>query len=184
MKTFWLLTWLLATEAIGKSMLSSISLGVGSGIEEGGKPLDSKLNINGDILLRVADWAHAGLEIDVSTWEWSGSSRNAAIPNDTTKVTEGRAGFLGSFRGEMPKGAVKLFGQAGLGLFTNNLNISGGGVNGPPKNPPIDLGFGYDIQAGLGYEFVVLKISNKNLFLSDLDQNWFGVSVGLTWEYF
>lgn len=183
MKIFWLLIWLLATDSIAKSMLSSISLGKGNGIEVLGKSIDSKLNINGDVLLRVSDWAHAGLEIDLNTWEWSGSSQNAIRPNNISMVSVGRAGFLGSFRGETPTGSGKMIGQAGLGLFSDNINFSGGGVNGPPKNPPIEWGVGYNVQVGMRYKYATIKISNKNLFISDLDQNWFGISVGITWEY-
>jgi hypothetical protein len=184
MKLVPLLISFLAAAAFGNSALSTFSLGRGSGIEGGGKSLDSRILINGDALLRVAEWAHAGLEIDLSTWSWSSTSPDANRLNDTTKVTVGRAGFLGSFRAEIPNDEVRVFGQVGLGLFSNNLNISGGGVNGAPKNPPIDWGFGYNIQAGIGYKIAVIKLSNKNVFLSGADQNWFGISVGLSWEYF
>jgi hypothetical protein len=182
MKTFWMFVWLLATNTLANSMLSSINLGKGSGISELGESIDSKLILNGDILYRLSGWAHTGLEIDLNMWEWTGT-QNAALLNNISKVTVGRAGFLGSFRGEIPKEAVNLIGQLGLGLFSNNVNLSGGGVNGPPKQPPIDWRFGYNIQAGLSYKYAAIKVSNKNIFLSDVDQNWFGVSLGITWEY-
>lgn len=184
MKTFQMLVCLLATASFGKSMLSSISLGMGSDIEYGGKSLGSTVILNGDALYRLNKWAHTGLEIDLSTWDWSSTSKDATSLNDTTKVTVGRAGFLGAFRAEIPKGELKLFGQFGLGLFSDNPNLSGGGVNGAPKNPPVDWGGGYNIQAGLVYKIATIRFSNKNIFISDSDQNWFGISAGLSWEYF
>lgn len=48
MNKFQILVCLLATASFGKSMLSSISVGMGSDIEYRGKSLDSKVILNGD----------------------------------------------------------------------------------------------------------------------------------------
>jgi hypothetical protein len=184
MKKIQILVLLLATASFGKSMLSSISIGKGTGIEYRRRSLDSKVILNGDALYRLNDWAHTGLEIDLNTWDWSRTIMDVTTFDDTTKATLGRAGFLGAFRAEIPKGEVKFFGQVGLGLFSNNLNLSGGGINGAPKNPPLEWGGGYNIQAGLVYKIATIKLSNKNIFISDAEQNWFGISAGLCWEYF
>lgn len=165
-------------------MLSTFSLGLGSGIDDAGKSLDTKVNLNGDLLFRVTPRAHAGLEVDLNTWSWSNPSGDASRLNDTSKVTVGRAGFLGSFRMEAPKGKVNLLGQVGIGIFSNNLNISGGGVNGAPANPAIAWGPGYNLQAGLGYRFATIRLSNKHMFMEAVDRNWFGISVGIGFEYF
>jgi hypothetical protein len=177
--------FLTALSSHGGRLLNSYNIGLGTGISEVGKDLDSKVILNFDLLYRLSERTLLGLETDLNLWSWDKPSPHyASTLNDTLSVTVGRAGFLASFRAEAAKDRLKLFGQLGLGAFSDNVNMSGGGVNGPPKGPPFEWAPGFDLQGGIGFKKFQFKLSNKNLFSSRADTNWFGASIGLCLEYF